>query len=38
MNLNQKEGRRHLMDMVDHSRTKLDDVRNARRALLDRAK
>jgi len=38
MNLKQKDARRHLMDMVDHSRTKLDDVRKARRCLLDRAK
>jgi hypothetical protein len=38
MNLNTKDDRRHLMDMVDHSRTKLDDVRNARRCLLERAK
>jgi hypothetical protein len=38
MNLNDKEDRRHLMDMVDHSRTKLDDVREARRALLKRSK
>lgn len=37
MDLTQKEDRRHLLDMVDHSRTKLDDVRNARRCLLDRA-
>jgi hypothetical protein len=37
MNLDDKKDRRHLMDMVDHSRTKLDDVRGSRRALLDRA-
>ena len=38
MNLNDKDDRRHLMDMVDHSRTKLDDIRQARRKLLDRTK
>ncbi len=38
MDLNKKDDRRHLMDMVDHSRTKLDDVRSSRRKLLDRAK
>ncbi len=38
MNLNKKEARRHLMDMVDHSRTQLDHVRHSRRCLLDRAK
>ncbi len=38
MNLNDKQDRRHLLDMVDHSRTKLEDVREARRRLLDRAK
>lgn len=38
MNLKDKEARRHLMDMVDHSRKKLEDVRQARRRLLDRAK
>jgi hypothetical protein len=38
MNLNDKKDRLHLMDMVDHSRTKLDDVRNSRRKLLNRAK
>ena len=38
MDLKQKDARRHLMDMVDHSRTKLDDVRHARRCLLERAK
>ncbi len=37
MDLNHKDDRGHLMDMVDHSRTKLDDVRKARRKLLDRA-
>ena len=38
MNLKDKQTRKHLMDMVDHSRTKLDHVRNSRRKLLDRAK
>lgn len=38
MNLNEKEARLHLMDMVDHSRKKLEDVRQARRRLLDRTK
>jgi len=38
MNLNDKKDRLHLMDMVDHSRTKLDDVREARRKLLNRTK
>jgi len=38
MNLNDKEARRHLMDLVDHSRKKLEDVREARRRLLHRAK
>ena len=38
MNLNDKEDRHHLLDMVEHSRKKLDDVRSARRKLLDRAK
>lgn len=38
MNLNDKKDRRHLMDMVDQSRYKLDDVRLSRRKLLDRAK
>jgi hypothetical protein len=38
MDLNKKADRSHLMDMVEHSRKKLDDVRASRRALLDRAK
>ena len=38
MNLNDEKDRRHLMDMVDHSRTKLNDVRDSRHRLLDRAK
>lgn len=38
MNLNQTADRRHLIDMVDNSRKKLDDVRESRRKLLDRAK
>jgi hypothetical protein len=38
MNFNQIEDRRHLLDMVDHSRKKLDDVRCARRKLLERTK
>ena len=38
MNLNQTDDRRHLMDMVDHSRLKLEHVRDSRRKLLDRAK
>jgi hypothetical protein len=38
MNLKDKKTRNHLMDMVGHSRTKLDHVRNSRRKLLDRAK
>lgn len=38
MNYNDKEGRRHLMDSVDHSRKKLEGVRAARRKLLERAK
>jgi len=38
MNFDDKEDRRHLMDMVDHSRKKLEEVRKARRDLLDRAK
>jgi len=37
MNLNHKDDRRHLMDMVEHSRKKLDDVRDSRRRLLHRA-
>lgn len=38
MNLNDKDNRRHLLDMVDQSRKKLDDVRSSRRKLLERAK
>ena len=38
MDMKDKEARRHLMDMVDHSRTKLEHVRESRRKLLDRAK
>ena len=38
MNLNDKQDRRHLLDLVEHSRTKLDDVREARRKLLNRTK
>lgn len=38
MDLTKKDDRRHLMDMVDHSRTKLDDVRESRRKLLKRTK
>ena len=37
MNLNHKDDRLHLMTMVDHSRTKLEDVRESRRKLLARA-
>lgn len=38
MDLTKIEDRRELMDKVDHSRKKLDVVRNSRRMLLDRAK
>lgn len=38
MDFTKKEDRRHLMDMVDHSRKKLDDVRKSRRHLLEQAK
>ena len=38
MDLNEKDDRLHLLDMVDHSREKLDDVRESRRRLLERAK
>ena len=38
MDFNDKKDRRHLMDMVDHSRKKLEVVRESRRRLLDRAK
>ena len=37
MDFNDRENRRKLMDMVDYSRSKLDDVRKARRDLLERA-
>lgn len=38
MDLNNKADRRHLVEMVDHSRKQLDDVRESRRKLLVRAK
>lgn len=38
MDLTKKDDRLHLLDMVEHSRMKLDDVRDSRRRLLDRAK
>ena len=38
MELRTQSDRSHLMDMVDNSRTKLDDVRESRRRLLERAK
>jgi hypothetical protein len=38
MDFTKKEDRRHLMDMVEHSRDRLDYVRNSRRKLLARTK
>ncbi len=38
MDLNDKQDRIHLLEMVDHSRKKLDHVRESRRKLLARAK
>jgi hypothetical protein len=38
MDVKTKEDRRHLLDMVEHSREKLDHVREARKRLLERAK
>ena len=38
MDMNKVENRIHLLELVDHSRKKLDDVRESRRKLLDRAK